>query len=146
MKLLLIAPLFDLVDPLADYVRLYLDAAADAISSALRPRGDETIFGLWHREEVGMAGAAYDAEIGGKRLVHFGPDAALRSAVRRALDPWDGYFAWLRCQTTCRSASFGYDGQAFLQLRHDDRLPRDNALLRWSDSSAMLIETDLFDG
>src|SRR5262249_15293467 len=96
--------------------------------------------------EAGMENEPFDARHAGKRIRNLAEPGLLRSVLRRIADPSDGYFMWVRCQTTCRSVWFGYDAQAFLCLRHEDARPQSSSLMRVEDCSHRLIETDFLDG
>jgi hypothetical protein len=49
---------------------------------------------------------------------------------------------------TCRAATFGYDGQAFICLRHEDDPPISPApdLVEVAEEPSLLTETDYLDG
>jgi hypothetical protein len=54
----------------------------------------------------------------------------------------------IRSMATCRAATFGFDGQAFLCLRNEDEPPVSPApdLVEVVEDPAYLTETDFFDG
>ena len=73
----------------------------------------------------------------------------LQKLVSLSTDPsHDEGAAVIRSMATCRAATFGYDGQAFLCLRHEDRIPvsSDPNLVEVSERPDLLTEADYFDG
>lgn len=82
-------------------------------------------------------------------VVSLGDPEALRRMVRLSVDPFSGIgAAVIRSIATCRAATFGYDGQAFLCLRHEDEPPAsaDPSLVTIEDRSNLLTGADYFDG
>ena len=75
------------------------------------------------------------------------PDT-LTALVRRCLDPNDLFGGDVRSTTSCRMATFGYDGQAYVCLRHEDAAPKspDASLVMIEERSEWLVQTDWFDG
>lgn len=146
MKLFLVSPSFNAVERGQDATRPYLDATVEVILRAIQPTGDESIIGVWHHNEASMGAEPFEAEYAGKRIKSLMDRDLLRSVLRRVADPWDHYFMWVRCQTTCRFVFFGYDAQAFLCLRHEDAPPLASPLILVEDRTPMLAETDFFDG
>jgi hypothetical protein len=146
MKLFLVSPSFNALESGQHATQPYLDAAVDVIVRAIQPTGNEGIFGVWHDNEASMGDEPFDAEYAGKRVKNLRDRGLLRSTLRRMVDPWDNYFMWVRCQTTCRWVFFGYDAQAFLCLRDEDAPPSASSLIQVEDRTAMLAETDFFDG
>jgi hypothetical protein len=146
MKLFLVSPPFNAVERGQDATQPYLDVAVDVILRAIQPTGNESIVGVWHDNEASMHSEPFDAEYAGKRVRSLMNRDLLRLVLRRVADPWDSYFMWVRCQTTCRFVFFGYDAQAFLCLRHEDEAPPASSLIQVEDRTAMLTETDFFDG
>lgn len=146
MKLFMLSPSRNTVESGADATRPYLDAVTEVIARAIQPTGVESLIGVWHHNEAHMGTEPFDAEYAGKRIRSLRDRDLLRAVLRRVADPWDAYFMWVRCQTTCRGVFFGYDAQAFLCLRHEDASPRATALIQVDDRSTELTETDIFDG
>lgn len=72
----------------------------------------------------------------------------LLAHVTRCVDPFDPAVATVRSIATCRAAIFGYDGQAFVCLRHEDAPPisPDPLLLMVEQRPDILVDYDLFDG
>jgi hypothetical protein len=146
MKLFLISPLPNALERGKDATRPYLDAAVDMILQSIQPTGAENIIGVWRDTEGGMGAEPFEAECAGKRIRRLGDRDLLRAVLRRVADPWDNYFMWVRCQTTCRFVFFGHDAQAFLCLRQEDAPPLASPLMLVEDCTALLAETDFFDG
>jgi hypothetical protein len=118
----------------------------EVIACVIQPTGDAGIIGVWHSGEGGMDAEPYDAEFAGKRIKNLNDAALLREILRRVANPWDGYFMWLRCLTTCRSVFFGYDGQAWLCLRLEDTAPSVSWPIQVQECTEGLSEMDCFDG
>jgi hypothetical protein len=80
--------------------------------------------------------------------VHLGSEGALRQWLRKSVDPNDHDRGDVRTLNNCRCVTFGYDGQAFLCLRHNDDEPisPDTSLAVVEDVSHILIDTDFLDG
>lgn len=142
----MISPTFDAVSSGQDATRPYLDAVVEVLADAMSPTSDEGLVGVWHVNEINMGSEPFDAEYAGKRIKSLSGRETLCSVLRRIADPWDGYFMWIRCQTTCRSVFFGYDGQAFLCLRHEDAAPLGSSLICVEERPEMLAATDYLDG
>ena len=72
----------------------------------------------------------------------------LEALVRRCLDPNDHFGGEVRSAHNCRMVTFGFDGQAFICLRHDDTPPQspEQSLVTIEEHSEWLTQTDWFDG
>lgn len=73
---------------------------------------------------------------------------SLAAHARRCLDPNDPFGGDIRSASNCRMVTFGYDGQAYICLRHEDVPPvsPDAELVVVEEHSEWLVETDWFDG
>jgi hypothetical protein len=80
--------------------------------------------------------------------VQLGSQEALREWLRKSIDPNGAGGGDVRTLNNCRCVTFGYDGQAFLCLRHDDDEPisPDTSLAVVEDVSHLLSGSDYFDG
>ncbi len=146
MKLYMISPPPGVVEAGQDAIRTYLDAVVPVIADAMLPTGREGLVGVWAFNEGDLSDEPFDAEFAGKRIKAIIDREELCTVIRRTADPWDSCYMWVRCQTTCRSVTFGYDGQAFLCLRHEDPVPPRSSLIWVEERSEMLSETDYLDG
>ena len=75
-------------------------------------------------------------------------DDELRDWLVKSVDPNVPAGGDVRSASNCRCASFGYDGQALLCIRHDDEPPvsSDIDLAVVEERSHYLAETDYLDG
>jgi hypothetical protein len=124
----------------------FLDALVELVADAMMPTGNESLIGVWRIGEASMHDEPFDAEYAGKRVKALTDRGVLLATLRRIADPDEGYFMWVRCQTTCRSIFFGYDAQAFLCLRHADIAPARSTLICVEDCSDLLAGSDYLDG
>ncbi len=73
----------------------------------------------------------------------------LMIVVRLSVDPYAGAGATVvRSIATCRAVTFGWDGQAYLCLRHEDDPPvsPNPTLVVVEERPELISETDYFDG
>lgn len=79
--------------------------------------------------------------------VSLSSDRELMERVRRSIDPHDPAGRTIRSIATCRAATFGFDGQAFLCLRHEDEPPvsHDVSLVIVEERPDILRDYDYFD-
>jgi hypothetical protein len=130
-----------------DDMRLYCAAVVALIENALRPDQDSSLIGVWRVGELGMGQVAFSHAYEDTRIVSLGNRTALRRALERCADESEAHHMWVRSQATCRSAFFIGDGKAYLCLATLDPPPiSDVALIRISECSHTLIETDFLDG
>jgi hypothetical protein len=75
-------------------------------------------------------------------------DDDLLARIRRSVDPNAVCAGTVRSIATCRAVTFGWDGQAFVCLRHEDKVPvsSDPTLAVVSEEPSLLTGTDYFDG
>ena len=115
-----------------------LDLIADLVVDSLQDGGDFT-----------HMAATWDGEAeASPSLITLADRVTLRAHVRKCLDPNDPSGGDIRSTSNCRMIRFGYDGQAFVCLRHEDALPisPDIELVVVEEHSEWLVETDWFDG
>ena len=118
-----------------------LDVIASIVADSLRQGGDHS-----HRAIVWDDGPIV---VGIPPLVLDMPDRdSLIAVTKRCLNPHELFGGDIRSALNCRMVTFGYDGQAYLTLRHDDQPPRthDATLVTIDGRSEWLAETDWFDG
>lgn len=126
-----------------------IDLICEMVSAALLHGGERYLFAVnWTDPGEEPGASAFHEDRAELHLKHIDSAEALRIAVRRSLDPEDRYSTTIRSATVCRCATFGYDGQALLCLRHEDAALRspDPFLVHVEDYSSALVETDYFDG
>jgi len=118
------------------------------VVGALRANGDLLFFDVDWRDPGMPSGSPFHEIIAQPHIIRLADEQALTEHVRRSVDPYDPIGATIRSIATCRAATFGYDGQAFLCLRHEDIAPvsADQSLVEIKEWSGYLTETDYFDG
>ena len=141
MKAYALFPKMDVFDGsklLSPDARRTLDMIAELVVDCLQDGGDFT-----HRAAV------WDEESNAPpSLVALADRVSLTAHVLRCLDPNDPFGGDIRSASNCRMVTFGYDGQAFVCLRHEDALPvsPNTELVVVEEHSEWLVETDYFDG
>ncbi|RYD50285.1 MAG: hypothetical protein EOP60_12110 [Sphingomonadales bacterium] len=147
MKACAIIPAFDMgaTDP---RTRVYIELASAMIIEALRQGGDHFHFVVDWRDPDAAIGSVHSEDIAEPHVTQLADIYALSSRVMQSVDPNGCFGSTIRSIATCRAATFGYDGQAFLCLRHEDDTPvsPDPTLVRVSENYDYLTQTDYFDG
>lgn len=122
---------------------------ADLISSYLLKDSVEAVFGLSGLNPPYPPVAANQEKFGRYRVTRFRSESELRAAIIKSVDPTraSDYFLF-RSLLSCRSAFFGYDGQAFLCLHGEDEPPTspNPSLFFVEERSDFLTSYDYFDG
>ena len=122
---------------------------ANLIAAYLLKDGVEAIFGLSILNPPYPPLASNQEKIGRYRVTRFRSEAELHAAVTKSVDPFcvPDHFMF-RSLLSCRSAFFGYDGQAFLCLHVEDEPPKspDHSLIIIEEQSDYLTSYDYFDG
>lgn len=123
------------IEPIADLILPYLLA-------------DPAMFGMRHANEVSQPALAMAERYDYAEVVRLADKSMLRAALLACGDPSSGQWVLIRSLVTCRSVSYGYDGEAFVCLPEEDEplLSPNNEMIDVSDRSQMLINTDLMDG
>ena len=149
MKLYLVQPA---IPPDADQKEISARIASciEPIARLILPYllADPAMFGLRHTNEASQQPLAMAERYGYAGVVRLADESMMRAALVACGDPNSGQWMLIRSLVTCRSVFYGYDGQAFVCLPHDDEpiLSPDNEMIAVSDQSQMLIETDWMDG
>lgn len=148
MKAYAIFPTFGLTkdDPRS---RACIDLVSAIVVEALRRDGDHFHFAVdWLDPGAAPDSGVFHEDVAEPHIKPLGDAHALIARVRRSIDPFNGSGSTVRSIATCRAATFGYDGQAFICLRHEDEPPvtPDSSLVGIEERSDLLIHTDYFDG
>lgn len=123
------------IEPIAELILPYLLA-------------DPAMFGMRHGNEVSQSIFEMGERYCYAEVVRLADKIMLRAALVACGDPHSRQWMLIRSLVTCRSVFYGYDGQAFVCLPHEDgpiKSP-DNAMIEVRDVSQMLIDTDWMDG
>ena len=136
------------VGPIAELILNYFRAdsfpALIGLSSLNRPEPSPDAMPPYPPLAPGQHG------FGRYRVTHFQSEADVRAALWRMGDAYVGgaEFFCIRSMISCRSVTYGYDGQAFLCLRTEDAAPvsPDPASIVVEDRSELLLDNDLMDG
>ncbi|MBA4081570.1 MAG: hypothetical protein C0496_09910 [Erythrobacter sp.] len=125
------------------------DIVTQMVCDCLRAGGDVFHVAIdWHDPD-GEAWSMCTEGIARPEVVHLDTREKLFDLVHLSLDPNANQgAAVIRSMATCRAATFGYDGQAFICLRHEDDPPVSPApdLVEVAEDAGLLTETDYLDG
>lgn len=144
-----IFPTFDMTDPNDDRVQECVALVTEIVCGRLRAEGDTFHVTVDWRDPGGEPWGICTEGVARAHSVSLTDPAELAEVVRFSIDPWSGKSASvIRSTATCRAATFGFDGQAFLCLRHDDDAPvsPNSALIVIEERPELLTDTDYFDG
>lgn len=143
-----IFPVFDLTDREDALVQACISLVTEIVIECLRSGGDNSHSAMDWRNPGSGPWQDWSSDIAEPYLVPLNDAAALRQVVYMSVDPFSpGCATVIRSAANCRAATFGYDGQAFLCLRHDDKPPfSPNPELVLIEERPDLLETDYFDG
>jgi len=150
MKVYGIFPAYDRCDVDADEkeeqcVRI----VAGMVFDCLRSDGDDFHFVVdWRDPGAPADTGVFHEDIAEPQILELRQSDALREWLLKAVHPNVPAGGTVRSIATCRSATFGYDGQAFVCLRHEDEPPvsPDPSLVAVEERPDILLEYDLFDG
>jgi hypothetical protein len=129
-------------------VRAAVEPIADVILGYFRADGISALIGLEGLNPPYPATDLGEERHGRYRVVRFETEADVRAALVSlgdAYSPSDLFC--VRSVISCRSVTYGYDGQAFICLRTEDEPPIPiPGLIRVEERPDILIETDYMDG
>jgi hypothetical protein len=147
MKACAIIPTFDM-DATDPRTHAYIQLASAMVVDALRQGGDHFHFVVDWRDPGAAAGSVFSEDAAEPHVTQLADIDALASYVKQAVDPNGCVGSTIRSITTCRAVTFGFDGQAFLCLRHEDHAPvsPDPSLVQVNEDYDYLTQTDYFDG
>lgn len=135
-------------DPLVDAE--YLDLAANLICDSLRLEGDNFHYCVDWKDPKSVENTIFFNEKNAvPHVEQIQDEGKLYHRIRASLDPnGEVYGGVIRSIATCRAVAFGYDGQAFLCLRHEDTRPKtpNETLLLITEENNFAYEYDYFDG
>ena len=121
----------------------------ELVCNSLRADGDTFHVAVdWRDPDRESWGMCTDG-VAQPQVVRLDTPESLRELVRLSTDPFSSKGAsTIRSMATCRAATFGYDGQAFLCLRHEDNPPAspNKELVEVAECPDLLTNTDYFDG
>jgi hypothetical protein len=149
MKAYAISPAFDLYEegvPI-ERTRAAISLIAEMTLKALRRGGDVFQFAVDWRDP-GAPTEAPVFEVAEPHLIRLEAEGDLLRHLVQAVDPNARGGSSVRSAGTCRAATFGWDGQAFICLRYADPAPvsADETLAVVEEVSRLLTDTDYFDG
>lgn len=119
------------------------------VCACLRAGGDKFHVAVDWRDPGGEEWGICTDGIAQPAIVQLGSEEKLRELVHLSTDPYvNRGAAVIRSMATCRAATFGHDGQAFLCLRIEDDPPvsPDAKLIEVRESPELLTDYDYFDG
>lgn len=148
MKVYAIFPMVDLYGDTEpdDRRQACITKIASMTFDSLRSGGDSLFYTTEELDPVEEMPEAL-GDIPRLRAVSLSSDRELMERVRRSIDPHDPVGRTIRSIATCRAATFGFDGQAFLCLRHEDEPPvsHDVSLVIVEERPDILRDYDYFD-
>jgi hypothetical protein len=148
MKAYMIAPTFEMYGVEDDRTRAVVQMIAKMVFDCLRSDGDTFQFAVDWADPGDVPGGPISEDLAEPHIVPLQCEDALLDRLHQAVDPNCTGGGDVRSIATCRSCTFGWDGQAFLCLRHEDRPPvsPDPNLVMVEERSDLLSGSDYFDG
>jgi hypothetical protein len=149
MKAYSISPGFDFTDGTDPRLPVYVLIVSALIVDRLRNGGDSFHYVVDWRDPGSPPWQGWTDNIAEPHLIALGDAEKLTEVVRASIDPFvPGSATVIRSVATCRAVTFGYDGNAFLCLRHNDAPPiaLDTNLVTIEEQPSLIAETDYFDG
>ena len=122
---------------------------AGMVFDCLRADGDDFHYLVdWRDPGAPPDMPGFNSDIAEPHIVELRRPDALRDCLTKAVDPDGTGGGTVRSIATCRAATFGFDGQAYVCLRHEDAPPvsPDPSLVIVEERPDILLKTDLFDG
>jgi hypothetical protein len=116
---------------------------------SLRSGGDNFHFTVdWRDPGAPPDAGVFHDDIAEPHVIQLQSDRDLMDRLRDSIDPNRTTGSTIRSIATCRAATFGYDGQVFLCLRHEDAPPvsPDETLAIVEARPDILVDHDWFDG
>ena len=149
MKLFCVSPILSANDDKVAgdaKLRKCIEPIADLIVSHLS--SDPALFAMRHRGEISEPSLKPNISYDYAQVVRIKSESTLKKVLMESGDPHSGKWMLVRSLVTCRSAFYGYDGQAFVCLPSDSEplVSPDPHVIFVSECSSMLSETDYMDG
>lgn len=151
MKVYGIFPVIELVKlgRTGNRVQECISLVATLATELLRSGGDTFHFAVdWRDPGSDPDDTVYHDDMAEPHIDRLNTAEILLPRVRKSVDPFDSAGATIRSIATCRAATFGYDGQVFICLRHEDPQPisPDLSLITIEERPDILVDCDYFDG
>lgn len=148
MKAYIIDPPFKMFGSHDERTSASINLIADLVFDSLRRGGDTFQHAVVWADPGEEPGGVFHEDIAEPHVFELKSDEALRDWLRQSVDPNKVGGGDVRSISTCRCVTFGYDGQAFLCLRHDDEPPvsPDTELAVVEERADLLMNADYFDG
>jgi hypothetical protein len=148
MRAYIIDPPFDTYGVEDERTSAAIDLIADMVFQCLRRGGDTFQYAVVWANPGEELGTVYNEDIAEPNVFRLDGDDTVREWLRKSVDPNTPGGGTVRSIATCRSVTFGYDGQALLCLRHEDALPvsPDASLAVVEERPDLLTESDWLDG
>lgn len=148
MRSYIIGPPFEMSGHNDERTTAAINLISDVVFDSLRCGGDSFQHAVVWADPGDEPGGTFHEDIAEPHVLELKSDEALRGWLRKSVDPNDVGGGDVRSIATCRCVTFGYDGQAFLCLRHEDEPPisPDLELAVVEERPELLVNTDYFDG
>jgi hypothetical protein len=148
MKAYIIEPPFSTFDRHDERALAATKLVVDIVFDCLRRDGDSFQHSVVWVDPGEEPGNVFNHGRAVPHIVRLDTDEVLLAWLRLSIDPNRPGGGDVRSIATCRTVTFGYDGQAFLCLRHEDPPPSspDLTLAIVQERSEYLAGTDYFDG
>ncbi|OAN97526.1 hypothetical protein A8B75_03975 [Sphingomonadales bacterium EhC05] len=148
MQAYLIEPSFEMYRTDDNRTEKTIELISKLVFDCLRSGGDNFQFSVDWVDPGEQLRSIFREDVAQPHVTKLEDSSVLMDRLRQSIDPNDEMWCHVRSIATCRTVTFGYDGQAFLCLRHEDNAPisPDQDLVVISEISNYLSETDYFDG
>jgi hypothetical protein len=148
MRAYIIEPRYETFGQEDEHTSAATNLVAEIVFESLRRGGDTFQHSVVWANPGAEPGSIWNEEVAVPHVVRLDTEEALRLWLRKSVDPNTSGGGDVRSIATCRTATFGYDGQALLCLRHEDAPPvsRDLTLATVEERPDLLGGTDYFDG
>jgi hypothetical protein len=148
MKAYIINPSFQTFGQDDERTTAAIELIAEIVLGCLRRGGDSFHYSVVWANPGEEPGRVWNEDVAVPHVAQLDTAEALRGWLRRSLDPNTAGSGVVRSIATCRTVTFGYDGQALLLLRHEDSPPTspDPSLAVVAERPDLLRDSDWFDG
>ena len=148
MRAYIIDPPFETFGQKSERTTAAVNLIAEIVLGCLSRGGDNFHYSVVWANPGEEPGGSWNEDVAIPHVVQLDSTESLRGWLRRSVDPNDAGGGDVRSIATCRAVTFGYDGQAFLLLRHENAPPisPDLSLAVVAERPDLLRDTDWFDG
>ena len=148
MRAYIIDPPFKMFGSDDDRTSAAIKHIADIVFGCLRRGGDTFQFAVAWADPGDEPGGIFHEDMAEPHVFRLDSDDALLQWLRKSVDPNTDGGGTVRSIATCRSVTFGYDGQALICLRHEDPPPvsSDPLLAVVEERPDLITDTDWLDG